>query len=260
MEVGFFSKYVKELIIDLDQVDIPGFGIFYAENVPATISDRGTTINPPFRRMYFRKQEVTFGEALPYIQYVCAVQGVNPEQAKVETEWCLSRIHSELNGNRSCTLPGLGEMKASSDGEYFFIPDEQLDICPDSFGLEPVCINITQAAAEMPAATPAATPASTPAPTPEQPAPKPAPAPLPPEEETKAAELRQQEEITNEGEPHFAKREKEPRRVRPGIVILLIIIALIGAAVAFYLLFPVEADDLIESILYTPEELELLRR
>ena len=45
---------VKELILDDDKVVLPGLGCFVAEIVPAYFSDKGYTINPPYRKLYFR--------------------------------------------------------------------------------------------------------------------------------------------------------------------------------------------------------------
>ena len=47
---------VKELILDNDRVALPGLGSFVAEVVPSTFSDKGYTINPPYRRLHFRSK------------------------------------------------------------------------------------------------------------------------------------------------------------------------------------------------------------
>ena len=54
MDIDLLSKMVKELILDNDRVVLPGLGCFVAEIVPSTFSDKGYTINPPYRRLYFR--------------------------------------------------------------------------------------------------------------------------------------------------------------------------------------------------------------
>ena len=143
MEVGVFSKCIKELILDHDEVGVPGFGVFYAELMPASFSDRRTTINPPYRKMLFRKCEVAPEEGAMLYGYICDEMKVTADQADVELKWCLSRIHSELDGNKICLLPGLGAMRSTSQSDYFFVSDDNLDIFPDGFGLEPVSIRAT---------------------------------------------------------------------------------------------------------------------
>jgi hypothetical protein len=54
MDIDLLSKMVKELILDNDKVVLPGLGAFVAEIVPSTFSDKGYTINPPYRKLYFR--------------------------------------------------------------------------------------------------------------------------------------------------------------------------------------------------------------
>lgn len=152
MEIGIFSKCIKDLITDLDRVGVPGLGTFIAEQVPSSFSDKGTTINPPTRTMYFEKGDVSDTDAAPLFDYVCRTMGVDGEQAEVELNWCLGRIHSELGTNLICTLPGLGAMKASTSGTYFFVIDDNLDISPDTSCLAPVCIKPDGIAEPEPAA------------------------------------------------------------------------------------------------------------
>ena len=53
MDIDLLSKMISELIVDHDRVGLPGVGTFYTEVVPSTFSDRGYTINPPYRRLSF---------------------------------------------------------------------------------------------------------------------------------------------------------------------------------------------------------------
>ena len=45
MDIDLLSKMVKELILDNDEVSLPGVGSFVAELVPSSFSDKGYTIN-----------------------------------------------------------------------------------------------------------------------------------------------------------------------------------------------------------------------
>ena len=53
MDVELLSRIIRELIIDHDEVALPQVGTFVAEIVPASFSDRGYTVNPPYRRLSF---------------------------------------------------------------------------------------------------------------------------------------------------------------------------------------------------------------
>ncbi len=144
MEINLFSKCIRELIVENDRVDVPYLGTFTAEMVPAAYSDRQTTIHPPYRKMSFHKGEVALSEGKMLLDKVSAEAGVSLDQAGVEHGWCLSRLCSELEGSKSCKLPGLGVMRANSRNEFFFVPDDDLDIWPDGLGFEPISIKISE--------------------------------------------------------------------------------------------------------------------
>ena len=55
MDIDLLSKIVKEIVLDNDSVTLPGIGSFLAEIVPSSFSDKGYTINPPYRRVYFTR-------------------------------------------------------------------------------------------------------------------------------------------------------------------------------------------------------------
>ena len=136
MEIKLFSKCIKELIVENDRVDVPYLGIFTAEMVPASYSDRQTTIHPPYRKMAFHKEEVTLADGQLLLDKVRRELGVTLNQAGVELGWCLSRLCSELEGHKICKLPGLGVMRANARNEFFFVPDDDLDIWPDGLGFD----------------------------------------------------------------------------------------------------------------------------
>ena len=135
-----------------DRVDVPYLGTFTAELVPATYSDRQTTIHPPYRKMSFHKEDLPLEKGRPLLEAIRRKIGVSLDQAGVELGWCLSRLSSELEGRKSCKLPGLGVMRANARNEFFFVPDDDLDIWPDGIGFEPIAIKLSEkpAAEEMP--------------------------------------------------------------------------------------------------------------
>lgn len=79
MDIDLLSKMVKELILDQDRVILPGLGSFVAEIVPSTFSDKGYTINPPYRRLYFRAKPDT-GDDL--VKFYASSNNVKPEMAE----------------------------------------------------------------------------------------------------------------------------------------------------------------------------------
>ena len=144
MEITLFSKCVKDLIVASDRVDVPFLGSFTAEMMPASYSDRQTTIHPPYRKMSFHKADIPLSEGRLFLDKVAAEAGVSKEQAGVELGWCLSRLSAELESSKICRLPGLGMMRANARNEFFFVPDDELDIWPDGLGFEAIAIKVSE--------------------------------------------------------------------------------------------------------------------
>lgn len=146
MEITLFSKCIKELIVENDRVDVPYLGTFSAEMMPAAYSDRHNTILPPYRKMSFHKHDIPLADGGVLLSKIRKMLGVSLNQAGVELGWCLSRLCSELEGSKTCKLPGLGTMRANARNEFFFVPDDDLDIWPDGIGFEPISIRLSEKA------------------------------------------------------------------------------------------------------------------
>jgi len=150
MDIDLLSKMVKELILDNDRVVLPGLGCFVAEMVPSTFSDKGYTINPPYRRLYFRSRPDQ-GDALTRLY--AEGNGVEMEIAdKIITDF-VAELKNVLFSKKTVIFPGLGRLRATKENAVFFVADEDLDIYPAGFGLEPVSLKTHQeSAAEVSAA------------------------------------------------------------------------------------------------------------
>ena len=57
MDIDLFAEIIKELLLDNDEVTLPGLGTFVTEVVPASFSDKGYTILPPYRKLMFRQRD-----------------------------------------------------------------------------------------------------------------------------------------------------------------------------------------------------------
>lgn len=150
MDIDLLSKMVKELILDNDRVVLPGLGCFVAEMVPSTFSDKGYTINPPYRRLYFRSRPDQ-GDVLTRLY--AESNGIELEIAdKIITDF-VSELKEVLFEKKNVVFPGLGRLRATKENAVFFVADEDLDIYPAGFGLEPVSLKTHQeSAAEVTAA------------------------------------------------------------------------------------------------------------
>ena len=258
MEISLFSKCIKELIVEHDRVDVPYLGTFTAEMMPATYSDRQTTIHPPYRKMSFHKGEVALSEGRLLLDKVRREAGVSLEQAGVELGWCLSRLSSELEGRKICRLPGLGVMRANARNEFYFVPDDNLDIWPDGVGFEAIAIKVSEKKDEIPgqagndesgqAIEPSAAADGFSA-----------------SEHFSCEQDEKPEQRSEAREPAGSGRaleEREPRprkRLSPWVIVLIVLACWVVLFVAAAYLFTDEMSPILDRLLYSKEELELLR-
>lgn len=137
MDIDLLSKMVKELILDQDRVVLPGLGCFVAEIVPSTFSDKGYTINPPYRRLFFRAKPDD-GDDLT--AFYASSNKVDPDMAERILRDFLKELKAVLHEKKTVVFPGLGRLRATKENHLFFVADEELDIYPEGFGLEPVSL------------------------------------------------------------------------------------------------------------------------
>ena len=137
MDIDLLSKMISELIVDHDRVGLPGVGTFYTEVVPSTFSDRGYTINPPYRRLSFLPNAV---ENDLLVNFYSDVNGTPVDMAREYIVQFLRELAEALKEHKTITLPGLGRLRATKENNFFFVADEDLDIYPEAFGLAPVSL------------------------------------------------------------------------------------------------------------------------
>ena len=141
MDIDLLSKMVKELILDNDRVVLPGLGSFVAEIVPSSFTDKGYTINPPYRRLYFRSRPDQ-GEELA--KFYSDTNQVELAVADKIVKDFIAELKSVLHVKKTVIFPGLGRLRATKENTVFFVADEDLDIYPDGFGLEPISLKTHQ--------------------------------------------------------------------------------------------------------------------
>lgn len=141
MDIDLLSKMVKELILDRDRVVLPGLGTFTAEMMPATFSDKGFTINPPYRRLYFRSKAE---DDTVLAEFYSSSNDVSLEVAERILADFLTELKQILREKKTVIFPGLGRLRATRENNFFFVPDEDLDIYPEGFGLAPISLKTHQ--------------------------------------------------------------------------------------------------------------------
>lgn len=287
MDIDLLAKMVGELILENDEVALPGVGTFVAELVGAIFSDKGFVINPPYRKLSFRQRE---GNGDLLIDFYARTNSLDKETASDILVKYLSEMKEVLKTKKYIIFPGLGRLRATRENLFFFVPDENLNIYPEGFALEPVSLkshqeveeitdltetvaavaSLTGRSAPEPEVQP--TPAPEPEPEPEptlEPEPEPAPAPAPglvlePEPEPEPAPEPEpipepQAESLPTPDPAESLESAPIRRQRP--LWQKVLFWVVGIILAFFLLLAIlgrVAPKLIDPVLYTPEEMEIL--
>lgn len=301
MDIDLLSKMVKELILDDDKVVLPGLGSFVAEVVPSTFSDKGYTINPPYRRLFFRAGS---DEGGALASFYASMNNVELEVAEKIISDFVAELKTILYTRKTVIFPGLGRLRATKENNVFFVADEDLDIYPEGFGLEPISLKTHQETREEVSAavvglkTLLEEPEPMPVPEPEQgaepqqesepvteqetepvqepelvpehdieviPVPEPVLEPEPVSDSIETAVDEQTEPVAEEEDyvdvPDIELVEERPRRTFWRVLwktILGIIIAAVLLLVAFVAVSRI-APEMLDTLLYTPEELEILR-
>ena len=248
MDIDLLSKMVKELILVNDRVTLPGVGAFVAEMVPASFTDRGYTINPPYRRLVFRQGVSQEKDHLLADMYASA-NNIDREMAEKLLREFLKGMVEELRKRKMLVFTGLGRLRATRENNYFFICDENLDIFPEGMGLEAVSLKSHSKPKELDFSEVDAVVNSPAEPSAESPAEPAAESPAEPRwwlGETEPEE---------EDEQHVSIWKKGWFVAVFSICCLLLLAAL---AFALFLLLARTQPELIDSLLYTEEELEIL--
>ena len=294
------SKMVKELILDNDKVVLPGFGAFVAEIVPSTFSDKGYTINPPYRKLYFRARPE---DDNMLVRFYAESNQVDLAVADKVVRDFVTELKSVLFSRKTVVFPGLGRLRATKENAVFFVADEDMDIYPDGFGLEPISLKtheetpqqISSAVAQLKAIVEQPVEPQEISVEPQEISVEPQdikeePQEEPVAEEPVAEEPVAEEPVAEESEnPNVDEVESEeaeeaealveepaveepvaqevsesgPAKKKAGFgkVLLVLFICLVVLAVLLFAAFMAAAHwapELLDTILYTPEELEIL--
>lgn len=272
MDIDLLSKMVYDLILDNDRVALPGVGCFVAEIVPASFSDKGYTINPPYRKLYFRSKPDD-GELL--VKLYAKSNGVAEEDARrILTEF-LAEMKDILFARKVIVFPGLGRLRATRENNLFFVADEALDIYPEGFGLEPLSLKthketeqelsatmdelgdiLGSGAVDEPVAEPVAEPAAEVV---AEPGAEPV-AEMTTDEKTEPI-AEPVAESSPVAEPVAEPVTGETRKMSTGKIVLITLASLLGLAAVLFGIFVLLVNcfpDFLDSLLYTKEELYII--
>ena len=137
MDIELLSKMIAELVPEHPEVGLPGLGTFVSEFVPASFTDRGYTITPPYKRLTFVPGSTSDNSL---VALYASSNGISEDQSRAALTSFLEETKKVLLDRKTVVFPGLGRLRATRQNNIFFITDESLDIYPEGFGLDPVSL------------------------------------------------------------------------------------------------------------------------
>lgn len=275
MNWEFLSEMIAELAAENGRVMLPRLGVFVAELAPASFSDKGFTIHPPYRRLIFRESQ---GDGSLMYEYYSQKRGVSLAQAQYDISEMVSVIKELLSEDGVAELPNLGKFKQTVSGSVLFVADEQLDISGELMALDvvslksqrvrkPVLPTLTSDKTESKTGQTAekqkvmheteSEDAQAPAP---EPAPAPASEPAPAPDSTPAPESEPLVELIPGGVLGENLQEDEEDNGRSkGFIVFLVLLLLVGLFFALFYVGVYFFPDLLDILLYNDYQLELLK-
>jgi len=250
MTIESFTSCLEEFIMEHDRLLVPGLGSFMAGLQAATISDNGFTINPPYRKLEFiYGEDLGIGENEQYDYLYSIKEKMDLEKVREELAEIISEIKREVEANSLVELPGLGKLRSLGDGHLFFVMDKDAQIYPEGFALSSVSLkNRVSGIPEVVAA------------------PKPVEQPVAATEGHNEAETSATAETTVTAEEAVSKEQKVAdglaRKKKRMPVVVKVILWLLGIALlllAGFMALAYFCPDFIDTLLYSPDEIELLK-
>lgn len=256
MTIESFTSCLEEFIMEHDRLLVPGLGAFTAGLQAATISDNGFTINPPYRKLEFiYGEDLGIGENEQYDYLYSIKEKMDLEKVREELAEIISEIKREVETNSLVEFPGLGKLRSLGDGHLFFVMDKDAQIYPEGFALSSVSLkNRVSGIPEVVAA------------------PKPVEQPVAVAERhneaeaTVTAESHNEAETSETAEGAVSKEQKVAdglaRKKKRMPVVVKVILWLLGIALlllAGFMALAYFCPDFIDTLLYSPDEIELLK-
>lgn len=235
MTIESFTSCLEEFIMEHDRLLVPGLGAFTAGLQAATISDNGFTINPPYRKLEFiYGEDLGIGENEQYDYLYSIKEKMDLEKVREELAEIISEIKREVEVNSLVELPGLGKLRSLGDGHLFFVMDKDAQIYPEGFALSSVSLkNRVSGIPEVVAAV---------------------------------AESHNEAETSEPAEDAVSKEQKvadglarKKKKMPVGVKVILWLLGIALLLLAGFMALAYFCPDFIDTLLYSPEEIELLK-
>ena len=145
MDIELFSKCLKYLLLKNDEMVVPGLGTFSAQTIPASHQEDGTPI-PPYRKISYspadKEDDGTF------LRWMAKFLHCEEDEARDTFRDFIEDLSGELDQTRCVELTGLGSLRSTGHKIYYFTCNNDLFIYPDVPGQESVGAMLPEELAE----------------------------------------------------------------------------------------------------------------
>ena len=226
MDINALAKTIAAIIKADGSATVPGLGKFSVAKSSAKLSDDGTIIYPPKIELDFVQDYEEAG--IDTIERYASQTGKERVCAANEIKECVGEIKRQLIENGTVIMPQMGEITLDKENRPSFKMAERCILAAELFGLEPVALR-------------------------------------PKAGFSKDKVILQQEkpEAREENKPQEQQKstpETTQKKMTKAQAIAIYIIAAIIIIVILLFVFRQQLSPLLEKLLYTKEELELMEQ
>jgi cell division protein FtsN/nucleoid DNA-binding protein len=132
------ADYLSELLVQRDEVSIPGLGYFERVRINGYYNDQDAKFYPPGHQVKFmpgEKDDDTFTE------YIAGKKSISLASSKYFTEKFVSKLREDA-AEGSVAFSDLGSFQ-TEDGQLVFKPNDKVGNDPSFYGFEPIATNKT---------------------------------------------------------------------------------------------------------------------
>ncbi len=236
MEADLSSLFRKIVLRDGELI-LPFMGAIRLEDVPASFSEDGMVVCPPAKKLAFDNYNLSSNDIL--LNEYALQREISRMAAKKALYKDLEDLRAKVEKEGSYSLEGFGTFLFDKENGYSVDPAPGFEISTETFGLSTLDLRDKQEPEPEPVTEPEPEPVTEPEPIPEpEPVIEPVSEPVP--------------------EPVAEEPAKKKSRSSKVLLILLTILAILVILVLLILIFKEELRPILEKILYSKEELEIL--
>lgn len=140
MNLSDLSNLLRQLLSENDKVSLPGMGHFVIVDIHSELINGGKAITPPSRKIVFESSDGDSDKLL--VLAYCRERGISENDAAKELSELLRQFKKELVDNAGAEIPGFGRITFGAGGSFVFESDDSFDVAADSYCLETLPLKI----------------------------------------------------------------------------------------------------------------------